>query len=88
MTRFILNHTASFRQTTLNRVDVGLWTVGAETLVLATNMNYTKITISLADLGLRSSHTTQVLDSGAAISDNQRGFTFDSVGSGAFVIKK
>jgi len=88
MTPFILNANASFRQVTVNRVDVGLWTVGSETLVLASNMNYATTTVHLTDLGLKSKGTTQVLDSGAAVNPDKTGFTFESVGSGAFVVKK
>ncbi|GLB44489.1 hypothetical protein LshimejAT787_1701160 [Lyophyllum shimeji] len=85
---FLTNPAASFRQETLNRVDVGLWTVGPETLVLASNMNYATATVQLSGLGLKSKGITQVLDSGAVVSPDQAGFTFESVGSGAFVVKK
>ncbi|KAF8970629.1 hypothetical protein BDZ97DRAFT_54254 [Flammula alnicola] len=69
MNPFILNPSATFRQVTINRVDIGLWKVGAETLVLATNMNYFSVSISIRDLGLPSPgiSVTQVLDSGAQI---------------------
>ncbi|KAG5645133.1 hypothetical protein DXG03_006850 [Asterophora parasitica] len=85
---YILNPSASFRQLNINRVDVGLWTVGAETLVLATNLNYATTTIRLSDLGLKSSGIKQVLNSGALVTTDKTGFTFESVGSGAFVVTK
>ena len=86
MTPFIFNHSATFRQITINRVDIGLWIVGAETLVLATNMNYFSVSVSLRALGLEDGMPiTQVLDSGAAIAHSQ--LLFDSVGSGAFMVK-
>jgi len=70
---------------------VGLWTVGSETLVLATNMNYAEVTVSLVDLsvsvnGSGTAGITQVFDSGANMSSDGKGFTFESVGSGAFVV--
>ena len=41
MKAFILSPSATFRHfTTSSRVDVGLWTVGGKTLLLATNLNY------------------------------------------------
>ncbi|KAF5376671.1 hypothetical protein D9615_007900 [Tricholomella constricta] len=88
MTPYILSPVASFRQLTINRVDVGLWTVGRETLVLASNMNYATATVRLVDLGLHSRAINQVLNSGAVIKSDKTGFTFESVGSGAFVVKK
>ncbi|KAF8064328.1 hypothetical protein FPV67DRAFT_215032 [Lyophyllum atratum] len=88
MTRFILSPAASFRQVTVNRVDIGLWTVGSETLVLASNMNYAAVTIRLTDISLKSKGIEQVLDSGAVVNHDKTGFTFESVGSGAFVVKK
>ena len=89
MTPFIFNHSATFRPITINRVDIGLWIVGAETLVLATNMNYFSVSVSLRDLGLVDGMSiTQVLDSGAAIDLlTYSDLLFDSVGSGAFIVK-
>jgi len=87
MTPFILSAAASFRQVTFNRVDMGLWTVGSETLILATNMNYTTVTVRIADLGLKPKGITQVLNSGAVLTPDTTGLTFESVGSGAFVVK-
>jgi hypothetical protein len=87
MTPFILNPAATFRQVTVKRVDFGLWTVGAETLVLASNMNYATVTVHLTDLGLpTASITSQALDSGAV--GDRTGLTFESVGSGAWIVKK
>ena len=73
----------------MNRVDIGLWIVGAEILVLATNMNYFSVSVSLRDLGLADGILiTQVLDSGAAIDHSTHSqLLFDSVGSGAFIVK-
>lgn len=89
MTPFILNPAASFRQITINRVDVGLWTVGAETLVLASNMNYATVNLSLAALSLSTGIiSSQVLNSGAVVNPGKSGFTFESVGSGGFIVKK
>jgi len=89
MTPFILNPSATFRQITINRVDIGIWIVGAETLVLVTNMNYFSVSVSLHDLGLANGKlVAQVLDSGAAIDlSTHTRLLFDSVGSGAFLVK-
>ena len=89
ITPFIFYPFATFRQITTNRVDIALWIVGAETLVLATNMNYFSAEVSLRDLGLANAIlVTQVLDSGAAIDPStESDLLFDSVGSGAFIVK-
>jgi hypothetical protein len=89
MTPFIFHPSASFRQFTINQVDIGLWTVGAETLVLATNMNYFSVSVSLRDLGLANGMlVTQVLNSGTAIDlSTHSHLLFDSAGSGAFIVK-
>ena len=89
MTPFILNPSATFQQITINRVDIGMWIVGAETLVLATNMNDFSVSVSLHDLGLENGmFVAQVLDSGAAIDPSTHThLLFDSVGSGAFIVK-
>ncbi|KAF8890734.1 hypothetical protein BD779DRAFT_1671264 [Infundibulicybe gibba] len=86
MTPFIFDPVAVFRQITVNRVDVGIWTSGSKILVLASNMNYFVVPITLADLGLSAGAISQVLDSGAKI--NGKGFTFESIGSGAFILTK
>lgn len=88
MKSFILSPAATIRQVTMaSGIDVGLWTVGSETLVLATNMNYVKTSLSLADLRL-SGKVTQVLDSGASVDANGRLLNFGEVGSGGFVVRK
>ncbi|KAF9497331.1 hypothetical protein BDN71DRAFT_1429520 [Pleurotus eryngii] len=91
MTPFIFNPTASFQRTTLNRVDIGLWTVGKETLVVATNMNNAEVSVGLSTLpvGVESSvRIAQVFESAARTSTNNSGFTFEAVGSGAWVITR
>jgi len=88
MTPFILNPTATFRQhTSSTRIDVGLWTVGTETLVVATNLNYAAASITLAELGLPHSGVTvrQIFDSSANFASDA--FQFESVGSGAFIVE-
>ncbi|KAH9476841.1 hypothetical protein JR316_0010757 [Psilocybe cubensis] len=90
MTPFILSPSATFRQITINRVDIGLWTVGPKTLVLATNMNYFSTSVSLQSLGLKPvgppGSVTQVLDSGARTDAARTQLLFDSVGTGAFIV--
>ncbi|KAG6833418.1 hypothetical protein H0H87_007403 [Tephrocybe sp. NHM501043] len=85
MTLYITNPTASFRQVTIRRIDVGLWTVGKETLLLASNLNYETTSLQFKDLGLSSHNVVQVLDSGARFSPDGT-LQFESVGSGAFVL--
>ncbi|KAF8637158.1 hypothetical protein AX17_003062 [Amanita inopinata Kibby_2008] len=88
MTRFILNASTSFRQITFNGVDIGIWTVGTETLVLASNMNYEPRTVTLANLKLPSSgvQVAQILNSDSEVVGKRNAFLFQSVGSGAFVV--
>ena len=97
MTRFILNPSATFRQTTFQGVDVGLWTVGPETLVLAANTNYEPRNVALEDLGLQVLHATvtQILESGSRVTGERdgsgykgAGFWVESVGSGGFIVSK
>ena len=86
MNRFILNPSATFRQITINRVDVGIWKLGSETLVLGTNMNYSPVTISVSSLGLSGlPSSTQVMDSGSVYDPARGHLIFQSVGSGGFV---
>ena len=90
MTRFILNPSATFHQTTIQGVDVGLWEINStEVLVLATNTNYSPVSISITSFGLISSgiNMEQVLDTGAKIDSDRANILFESVGSGAFIIK-
>jgi hypothetical protein len=94
MTRFILNPSATFRQFIIQGVDVGLWEINpTEVLVLATNTNYSPVSIPITFFGLTSSGISgvdsveQVLDTGAKIDSDQANILFGSVGSGAFIIK-
>lgn len=86
MTPFFFSPTAIFRQvTTSSRVDVGLWTDGSKTLVLATNMNYATAKVVLRDLGLNGvGPAQQVYSGGASASGGQ--LVFESVGSGAWIL--
>ena len=87
ITRFTLNPCATFRQTTILGVDFGIWKINStETLVLATNTEYSPVTVDFAYLGLPSSGITveQILDTGAI--HFTKNIVFESVGSGAFVI--
>ncbi|KAM6493141.1 hypothetical protein JOM56_011275 [Amanita muscaria] len=100
MTRFIFDPSATFRHVSVLRVDVGLWTVGLETLVLATNLNYEPRKMTLEDLGFDISQATvtQVLNSGAVVlgahgSDNDMvnrnaELSFESTGTGGFIISE
>jgi hypothetical protein len=87
MTPFILSPAAKFRQVTVNRVDIGLWTVGTRTLVLAANMNYATTNVDLASLGLHATAAIeQVLNSGASSASAGNRLAFGSVGTGAFIV--
>ena len=92
MTRFILNPSATFRQTTIQGVDVGLWEINpTEVLVLATNTNYSPVSIPITYFGLSfngiSLDSEQVLDTGIEIDSDWANILFESMGSGAFIIK-
>jgi len=89
MKPFILSPTATIRQvTTQSGIDVGLWTVGAQTLVLATNINTQNLSLALTDLHLSggAGKVKQVFDSGTSISSDGRTLHFGSTGSGGFVV--
>ncbi|KAF9474514.1 hypothetical protein BDN70DRAFT_908482 [Pholiota conissans] len=88
MTPFILSPSATFRQVTINRVDIGLWKVGGQTLVLASNMNYFNVSIGFRDLGLPSPQLSvnQVFNSGALVDPSRQHLVFGSVGSGGFIV--
>ena len=91
MTPFILNPSATFRQTTIQGVDVGLWEINpTEVLVLATNTNYSPVSIPITYFVLTSSGIIleQVLDTGTEIDSHRANILFESVGSGAFIIKR
>ncbi|KAH9886700.1 hypothetical protein C8Q73DRAFT_714979 [Cubamyces lactineus] len=87
MKDFILNPQATFEHVVSDRVDVGLWTVGGRTLVLATNLNYATAHFDLRSvngLALKALLSKQVLDSGAKLSGHV--ITLDSVGTGGFIL--
>ena len=84
MKAFILSPQARFAGVVEDGVDVGMWTVGKETLVLATNMEYVEKKLSLRALGLRGGNVRRVLDSGASEVGGE--IVFESVGTGAFVV--
>lgn len=84
------NPSVTFRQTTIQGVDVGFWNINqAETLVLATNTNYSPVSVQITYLGLpsRAINVEQVLDTGAKIDSDRANILFESVGSGAFIIE-
>ncbi|KDR72349.1 hypothetical protein GALMADRAFT_143191 [Galerina marginata CBS 339.88] len=89
LTPFILNPSATSRQITVNRTDVGLWTVSGQTLILATNMNSFSVSVSLKDLGLSSPQPTakQILNMGVQMDPSRAHLMFNSIGTGAFIVK-
>ena len=88
MKEFILCPEARFAHVVRDRVDVGMWTVGARTLVLATNLNYEAKEFDLRGVeGLEAKTlfgTKQVLDSGAMVRGHV--ISLESVGTGGFII--
>lgn len=85
MKSFILSPSASFSHLLTNGVDVGMWTVDSQTLVLATNTNYASATLKRSSIpGWTSGEkATLVLDSGASVSN---GLVLESVGTGAVIL--
>ncbi len=85
---YILNPSARFAHEVVDRVDVGMWTVGGKTLVLATNLNYASKSFDLSGVPLvgdqAKSGAKQVYDSGAKISGTT--LQLDSTGTGAFIV--
>ncbi|OCB91484.1 hypothetical protein A7U60_g1259 [Sanghuangporus baumii] len=79
---------SSVRSSNSNLVDVGLWTIGHRTLLLATNMVNSSISVPV-DLPSQSRRATQVLNSGGAVEVQGRraAVSLDGLGSVAFVIE-
>ena len=89
MKAFILDPHASFTHTIAGRVDVGMWTIGERTLVLATNLNYAAAEFDIASMPalrakVRAGRVRQVLDSGARVEGSV--IRLESVGTGGFVV--
>ncbi|KAJ7686548.1 hypothetical protein B0H17DRAFT_1160635 [Mycena rosella] len=86
MKSFILSPVATIRQVTFQSgIDVGLWTVNGQTLVLATNINAQNLSLALAELHL-TGKVEQVFDSGSSVSSDGRTLSFGSAGSGGFIV--
>ncbi|KAI0087549.1 hypothetical protein BDY19DRAFT_994867 [Irpex rosettiformis] len=83
MKEFILDPTATFSHVKVDRIDVGFWTVGKQTLLLATNLNYAPKTFSLDGVHA-GKNVRQVFDSGATVSGRE--IVLESVGTGAFIL--
>ncbi|PIL25753.1 hypothetical protein GSI_11503 [Ganoderma sinense ZZ0214-1] len=85
---YILNPAAKFQHKVVDRVDVGMWTVGGKTLVLATNLNYASKSFDLSGVPLVGNQAktgaTQAYNNGAKISGTT--ITLDSTGTGAFIV--
>lgn len=82
---YIMSSAATFQHVFSNQIDIGLWTVGEKTLVLATNLNYANETFDLATVpGLKTAPVVEVLNSGATLEGNV--ITFTSVGTGGFIL--
>ena len=85
---YILNPKALFQHEVVHRVDVGTWTVGQKSAVLATNLNYAAKSVDLAKVPLVGDQTKgaakQVFDSGAKIEGTV--IHLDGTGTGAFIV--
>ena len=57
-------------------------------LLLAANMNYHVVTLNLSSIlvGIKGKHVMQVFDGGAKV-DGRLDITFQSTGTGAFLLK-
>ncbi|KAK7684428.1 hypothetical protein QCA50_012375 [Cerrena zonata] len=89
MKEFILNPAAKRGSAKVNRVDIALWTVGGQTLLLAANLNYEETEVPLSQLGIgkigKGVQGRQVFDSGAKIQGDS--LVFDSIGSAGWVFR-
>jgi hypothetical protein len=83
ISRFLFNPNATFSQLVLNRIDVGMWTAGSQTLLLATNLNYNVTALDLRVIPISNNNVQQIFDSGSSVDGTS--ITFQSVGSGAFL---
>ncbi|PIL25773.1 hypothetical protein GSI_11523 [Ganoderma sinense ZZ0214-1] len=89
MKAYILSPEARFARAVRDGVDVGMWTVGGETLVLATNTEYKAREFDLgtvpgvAERALLG--TRQVFDAGARMK-GARTIELDSTGTGGFIV--
>ncbi|KAF9529879.1 hypothetical protein CPB83DRAFT_811551 [Crepidotus variabilis] len=84
---YVLNPKASHAQVTVNRVDFGSWSLGTTTLVLATNLNYAATSVQFKDVGLSTANRIeQILDTGAKTDEIAGILSFESIGSGGFII--
>lgn len=63
---------------------MGLWALDSQTLLLATNLNYNVETLDLGTIPTQGKNVHQIFQSGSAV--NGSAVTFQSVGSGAFVL--
>jgi hypothetical protein len=96
MADFILDPSSTFKQvSTSHGIDVGLWSLGGKTLLLAANTNYANATLTTADLGFgqdgfgsgSNGRLTEVFCSGLCDVASRGGgsVVFGSVSSGGFV---
>lgn len=88
LTSFLFSHTAVFTSFYQAGTDLGVWKDGSRTLIIATNLQYTAISIDTSTLGLSiGSSVTPMLNSGATIQriGGKSILSFESVGSGAWI---
>jgi hypothetical protein len=85
LTPFIFDAASIRNNYLVGGVDIATWTIGAETLVLATNTFYVTSDVMWKDIGLKSTAVEVVYSSGS-VATTSGSFTLGSVGSGAFVV--
>ncbi|KAG2357753.1 hypothetical protein BDR07DRAFT_1362877 [Suillus spraguei] len=85
LTPYILNAASVRSNYLVGGVDIATWTVGIETLVLATNTDYVTSNVTWEDIGLPGTGVEVVYTSGSVNATNNS-FTLGSVASAAFVI--
>ncbi|EMD34907.1 hypothetical protein CERSUDRAFT_124938 [Gelatoporia subvermispora B] len=85
LAEYIASPSAKFQHVLSGEVDVGFWTVGGKTLVLATNLVNESATFDLDSVrGLSAIGAKGILDSGASIQGHK--IVLEPTGSGAFIL--
>ncbi|KDQ56015.1 hypothetical protein JAAARDRAFT_158780 [Jaapia argillacea MUCL 33604] len=79
---FMLNPASTFENYNISRVDVGVWRLGEQSLVLGTNLNYEEVGVGFWEVGVWG-EGVEVFGSGVEVGDGV--FEFGSVGSGAWI---
>jgi hypothetical protein len=73
ITSFLFDPKHTFRGLTQRRVDIGVWTVGARTLLLVTNLNDQTAGVDLVGVvpGVKDAEWDEVLNTGATLEEDR-----------------